>query len=45
MAQVAESRAFKLETLDIVHCKPTTVDLFHTVLHDKVFERLIDVTT
>jgi hypothetical protein len=32
IAQVSESRAFELETFDIVHGKPAAIDLFHAIL-------------
>jgi hypothetical protein len=42
--QVSESCSFEVKTLNIVHCKPATVDLFHAIFDDQVFERLVNVT-
>ena len=45
IAQVTESRAFKLETLDVVHGKPASINFFDPIFDDQILEGLIDVPT
>jgi hypothetical protein len=45
VAQVTESRAFKLETLDIVHGEPAAVNFLDPVLDYQILKGLIDVPT
>lgn len=45
VAKVTESGALEIEALHVVHGEPAAVNLLHSVLDYKVFERLIDVTS
>lgn len=45
LAQVTESRAFKLETLDVVHCKPASINFFYPIFYYQILKGLIYVTT
>jgi hypothetical protein len=44
-AQVPESRSFELETLDVVHRKPASINFFHPILDYQILKGLIDVPT
>ena len=45
VAQVTQSRAFELETLDIVHGEPAAVNFLDSVLDYQILKGLIDVPT
>jgi hypothetical protein len=45
VAQVAESRSFEVETLDVVHREPAAINLFHPVLYDQILEGRVYVTS
>ena len=45
VAQVAESRSFELEALDVVHRKPASINFLHPILDYQILKGLIDVAT
>ncbi len=45
LAQVTESRAFKIETLDVVHGKPASINFFDPIFDYQILKGLIDVST
>ena len=44
-AQVAKSRAFELETLDVVHGEPAAVNFLDPILDYQILKGLIDIST
>ena len=45
IAKITKTSTLEIEALDVVHGKPASINLLHSILDNQVAERLVNITS